>query len=254
MPSLYHLLKYTTMKVSVVMPLYERADFHANIERIFKSQTYQPLEFLLIEEQWSYDKHKRPIECPGARYILTPDEHTTYINKKILGSQQAKGDLIIIMSSDDYYSPDYIKIWVEFMEPRGYNIARFQGHWVYNIIQRNYGYQDNISGGHSVYMRDWALANYDHNENTLNHIEMPRTNKLKNDMCIIRHTPAGAVGADGWRPTVKLRGRGHTCSKEATYLHDADGSWFCKFVNNPAIVHFYFEYGEKAKVEYPCMS
>ena len=236
------------------MPLYERADFHRNIERIFKSQTYQPDEFIMVEEQWSYDKHKSPVDVPGVKYILTQDEHTTYIDKKILGSRAAVGDLIVIMSSDDFYSPDYIKIWVEFMEARKCNIARFQGHWVYNIIQRNYGYQDNISGGHSVYLRDWALEHYDHNENTLNKIIMPRTELLKPHIIIIRHTPAGEVGEDGWRPTQKLRGRGHTCSKEATYEHDADGSWFRKFVDNVTIEDFYVNYGEHAKREYPCVN
>jgi hypothetical protein len=235
------------MKISVLMPILLRQKFHRNIERILDSQTRQPDEVIFVEEQFSVDKHGDRInpQC-GAVYISPDTQQLTYTEKKVIGLRGVSGDLIVIMSSDDYYGPEYIERWERFMQSTESPIARFQGHWVYNICDRRYGYVEDVSGGHSVYMTDWAKANYDSNENTLNHIDMPRTNDLVGQFAIIRHTPAGDMRADGWRRTHKDVGNGHTCGTEATDKLDPEGDWLRGYIGNDAITDFYLDYGADA--------
>jgi len=190
------------MKVTILMPILDRADFHRNIERQINSQTVQPHEVIFVEDSRSLLKHGDQITpACGSRYVIAPEDHISYTEKKIRGLQAATGDLIVIMSSDDYYGPEYIERWLRVMEKTDSPIARFRSHWVYNIVDRRYGFVANVSGGHSVYLREWALQKYDSRENTLNYMQMPRTNRLLGQFAIIRHTPAGIAREDDFRRT-----------------------------------------------------
>jgi hypothetical protein len=235
------------------MPILQRQAFHRNIERMINAQTYQPSQVVFVEEQWSLDRHKDPIILDTRVDYVSRHEPGawTYTQKKIDGLPYCTGDLIVIMSSDDYYGPEYIERWVKLMQTTDSPIARFRGHWVYNIVDRRYGFVKDVSGGHSVYMREWALENYDSNEHTLNYIDMPRTNELVGQFAIIRHTPAGGIHADGFRRTAKSVGQGHTCGTEATDLHDPDGSWLRDYISDPAVAEFYLQHGEHLRGVYP---
>ena len=232
------------------MPILDRADFHRNIERMMESQTRQPDQFLLVEERASFNAHATPIA--GGEYVLCDEAWVSYTEKKIRGLAAATGDLIVIMSSDDYYSPRYLEIWEQLFRASNAQIIRFQSHWVYNIVDRRYGLVGDVSGGHSAYMRDWARAEYDSNENTLNRIDMPRTDKLLGEFAIIRHTPAGEMRDDGFRRSAKLRGHGHTCGTEHTPELDPKGSWLREYIGDDATTDFYLNYGDRARLEYPC--
>lgn len=241
------------MKVTVLMPILNRSDFHANIKRMIDHQTHQPEEVIFVEEKSSLMNHGGHIECNApTRYVVCKEDHVSYTNKKVRGLNCATRDLIVIMSSDDYYAPDYIQIWVNIFTNRQCNIARFQSHWVYNIVDRRYGLVKDVSGGHSAYLREWALAQYDSNENTLNRIPMPRTDAFLGHFAIIRHTPAGEMREDGFRRNAKMLGRGHTCGTEYTPENDPNGDWLRSYINNNTITDFYLDYGDKAREEYPC--
>ena len=105
------------MKVTVLMPILQRQAFHRNIERMINAQTYQPSEVVFVEEQWSLDRHGDRIDVPGVKYVALPEyRQATYTEKKVTGLRFCTGDLIVIMSSDDYYGPEYIARWVKFMQ------------------------------------------------------------------------------------------------------------------------------------------
>lgn len=240
------------MKITVLMPILQRKAFHRNIERILNSQTRQPDEVLFIEEAWSVSKNNDAISpACGCRYVMPTADQLTYTEKKIIGLDAATGDLIVIMSSDDYYGPEYIERWEMLMERTESPIARFQGHWVYNVCDRRFGFVEDVSGGHSVYLTEWARKNYDSNENTLNHIDMPRTNDLVGQFAIIRHSPAGPLRDDGFRRTHKHVGMGHTCGTEATPLGDPNGDWLRKYIGNDEITNFYLAYGNEIRLLSP---
>lgn len=232
------------------MPILNRADFHTNVKRMLDYQTLQPDQVILVEEQSSYDAHGSPI--PNVEYVLCPETHVSCTNKKTRGMAKATGDLIVGMGSDDWYSPNWLATWVRLFEASGANIMRHQSQWVYNIVDRRYGLVKDVSGGQAAYMREWALAEYNNSENTLNRIEMPRTNAMLGHFLVIRHSPAGEPRADGFRRCMKLLGRGNTCGSEYTPSLDPDATWFRNYINHNTITDFYLDYGEHARLEYPC--
>lgn len=104
------------MKVSVIVPIYNTAEYLEDCIRSIINQTYPDLEIIMIDDA-STDQSKQI-----ARKLLNEDERLIFIEMneqkgvgkvRNLGIQQATGDYLYFVDSDDILHEDAIRVLVE---------------------------------------------------------------------------------------------------------------------------------------------
>lgn len=101
--------------VSICIPVYNRADLIAETISSALSQTYEPLEILVVDNA-STDNTAEVVSqflYSGVRYIRNPENLGQFgnLNRCI---DLSHGDFIHILHSDDCIPPDFIRICIEF--------------------------------------------------------------------------------------------------------------------------------------------
>lgn len=98
--------------VSVVTPTYNRRRFIKAAVECYKSQTYpkERMEWIVLDD--GTDKIKDVFleatkGLPNIKYIELPEKLNIGAKRNIL-NKEAKGDIIVCMDDDDYYSPDRV--------------------------------------------------------------------------------------------------------------------------------------------------
>lgn len=94
------------MSVSIVIPTYNRKKFEKLIEYNINCQTYTRIKEVIIADDGDDEPLELDIFYP-INYIKLP-KHITIGAKRNLLANQAEGDYIVHMDSDDFYSPNYI--------------------------------------------------------------------------------------------------------------------------------------------------
>ncbi len=114
--------------VSVVTPTYNRARFVPAMVSCYKAQTYPKdrMEWIVL------DDGTEPIEdlflsltrgLPNIRYIRLVDKLNIGAKRNIL-NKEAKGDILISMDDDDYYSPERVQhVVTKFTQYPGVELA-----------------------------------------------------------------------------------------------------------------------------------
>jgi glycosyltransferase involved in cell wall biosynthesis len=121
--------------VSVITPTYNRPTFIPQLLRIYKSQTYakDKLEFIVADDGdisvADLFKDINWIKYHRFDKKITLGEKRNFLNKK------AKGDIIICMDDDDYYSPDYIKNAVKELNRAKCLVAGSSMTYQYNMLE-----------------------------------------------------------------------------------------------------------------------
>lgn len=103
-------------KLSVIMPVFnQEAYISAAIESILK-QTYSNFEFIIVDDG-STDRTIEIIQgFDDPRIRLIRNEHTGFITTLVMGYQEAKGEWIARMDSDDLCRPDRLERQMTFLE------------------------------------------------------------------------------------------------------------------------------------------
>jgi glycosyltransferase involved in cell wall biosynthesis len=98
--------------VSVLTPTYNRAKFIPALVECYKSQTYpkEHMEWIVLDDGTEkigdlFMKLTKGI--PNVRYIML-DEKVNIGAKRNQLNKEAKGDIIVCMDDDDYYSPERV--------------------------------------------------------------------------------------------------------------------------------------------------
>ena len=136
-------------KVSIITPTYNRPTFIPQLIRIYNSQTYPKdlLEFIVADDG-DISVEKYFLNEPWIKYFrfekkMSLGEKRNFLNKR------AKGDIIVCMDDDDYYSPDYVKIAVKELNRTkcivGGSSATFQYNMLENKIYETPKFNDNHS-------------------------------------------------------------------------------------------------------------
>lgn len=99
--------------VSVVTPTYNRARFVPAMVGCYKSQTYPKdrMEWIVLDDGTESIEAlftKLTAGLPNIRYIRLPEKLNIGAKRNIL-NKEAKGELIISMDDDDFYSPERIQ-------------------------------------------------------------------------------------------------------------------------------------------------
>ena len=103
------------MFVSIITPTYNRRNFFKQLVKMFLAQTYpqEQMEWIIADDGTDKIKDLLP-EQDNIKYF-------EFINKKTLGekrnflNKQCKGEIIICMDDDDYYSPDRVEYCVKIL-------------------------------------------------------------------------------------------------------------------------------------------
>ena len=98
--------------VSVVTPTYNRRKFIPMLITMYKAQTYPKdrMEWIILDDGQENvgDLFATAAkELPNIRYISLPEKLTIGAKRNRLNAE-AKGDIIISMDDDDYYSPERV--------------------------------------------------------------------------------------------------------------------------------------------------
>jgi len=103
--------------VSVLTPTYNRTQFIPRLVDCYKAQTYpkESMEWIILDDGQESCKEILEQETqglPNIRYIYL-DEKVNIGEKRNLLNKEARGDIIVCMDDDDYYSPYRVSHVVE---------------------------------------------------------------------------------------------------------------------------------------------
>jgi glycosyltransferase involved in cell wall biosynthesis len=103
--------------VSIIVPAFNRNSFIERCVRSILNQTYKHIECIVMDggsTDGTVETLKRlSSEDPRLKYISEPDEGEVYATNK--GIDLAKGELVGVQASDDFYEKDAIQITVNFL-------------------------------------------------------------------------------------------------------------------------------------------
>ena len=163
--------------VSVVCPTYNRRRFIPHMLACFLSQTYPQNQMELVILDDGSDKIKDLIDASGLTNIvyLAEDEKMNIGMKRNILNAAAKGDIIVCMDDDDYYSPERVEHVVKkLMSNPKYDICgSSQIFMYYTDIQKIYQFgpyaPNHATNGTFAYKRKF-LENHKYDE-TVTHAE-----------------------------------------------------------------------------------
>lgn len=120
----HDILKELKIKISVIIPFYNRINLTLEAIQSVLNQTYQNFELLLINdgsnndlsELMTFIKHDK-------RIIYIQQEHSGPASARNAGIKHATGDYISFLDSDDYFYPTKLIMQLDFMETNGLFIS-----------------------------------------------------------------------------------------------------------------------------------
>ena len=104
-------------KVSIVMPVYNRANIIQHAIRSVIDQTYKNWELIIVDDG-SEDGTKRIVESfAHPKIIYKKIDHCGFVSKvRNVGNQMARGDIVVVHDSDDVAFPDRLEEIVKAFE------------------------------------------------------------------------------------------------------------------------------------------
>src|SRR3954469_15054656 len=91
--------------ISVILPVYNRANWVSRAIDSVLSQTYQNFELLVIDDG-STDDTSRVLESYGSRIKVLKQAHAGAEAARNLGLEYARGEFVAFIDSDDMWSAD----------------------------------------------------------------------------------------------------------------------------------------------------
>jgi GT2 family glycosyltransferase len=103
------------MKVSVLIPVYNRKQYIAGAVRSVLAQSYQDLEIVVVDDGSTDDIESvlRPL-LPQIRYIRTRNQGVALARN--VGMEAARGDYLAFLDSDDLYYPFKIQMQARLLD------------------------------------------------------------------------------------------------------------------------------------------
>jgi glycosyltransferase involved in cell wall biosynthesis len=98
-----------TVTISVVIPAYNSARYIRETLESVLAQTYPPLEIIVVDDG-STDETSAIVQSFASRVRLLQQEHQGVSEARNFGIQQAKGDYIAFIDSDDLWLPEKLAL------------------------------------------------------------------------------------------------------------------------------------------------
>ena len=104
----------TMMKVSVVIPTYNRAAFLVEAIDSVLAQTWKPMEIIVVDDG-STDGTREALGRYGDRVRYFYKENGGPSSARNLGIKKARGTYVAFLDSDDVWEPEKLRIQMDFM-------------------------------------------------------------------------------------------------------------------------------------------
>jgi len=125
--------------VSIITPTYGRQTFLPAIEACVRSQTYQSIEWLILDDSDRPLKEFAEHPWNKIRYLHS-SERLSVGEKRNMLLNEASGEIIIHFDDDDFYGSEYITNAVEFIEKKELDLALLSGFFVAHLNVNGFGY------------------------------------------------------------------------------------------------------------------
>ena len=103
-------------KISVIIPVYNVEKYLAECIESILNQTFNDIEILIIDDCSTDNSYKIMEEYAkkDSRIVLYHNENNVGVSKtRNIGLDNAKGEYIAFVDSDDYVAPDFLRILYE---------------------------------------------------------------------------------------------------------------------------------------------
>lgn len=120
------------MLVSVILPTFNRAEFIGRTLDSLFAQTYGNWECIVIDDGSTDDTVEVLKEYDDPRMVYFYQENQGVSGARNTGIQQARGDMIALLDSDDEWMPTKLETQLRYMHERGYEICQTDEIWVRN--------------------------------------------------------------------------------------------------------------------------
>jgi len=178
---IYGYQKMTTPTISVVMPVYNRADLLPRAINSILNQTYKDFELIIVDDA-STDSSaiiaQQYAQKDGRIKLLKNDKNKGIAYSRNKGMDKAKGKYIAIMDSDDQSLPFRLEKSLKVLEENPKYVALSGGtinidekisaqdilNWnQYNIVKNNFAisfiFNNTFANAASIFKRDFAQQN-----------------------------------------------------------------------------------------------
>mmetsp|Transcript_34764 Transcript_34764/g.66374 ORF Transcript_34764/g.66374 Transcript_34764/m.66374 type:complete len:264 (-) Transcript_34764:307-1098(-) len=133
--------------ISVVTPtITSRHAFHVSLYQCFRQQTYPTTELVVVDETGDPSPVFSRLDDPRIRYIQAA-KGMTIGEKRNLGMEIAKGEVIAHFDDDDYYSPEYLDFMWSQMRSKAADLVKLSAWMWYDLVSEKLARFDGLSDG-----------------------------------------------------------------------------------------------------------
>jgi glycosyltransferase involved in cell wall biosynthesis len=126
-------------KVSIVTPTWNREAFLPSIHACVRQQTYEDLEWLVLDDSERPSEELSTCTWDKLRYIHSA-KRLSIGEKRNLLIAEAAGDIIVNFDDDDFYGPHYVASRVEALDASGNKLSLMSGFFAYHLNTGHFGY------------------------------------------------------------------------------------------------------------------
>lgn len=111
--------------VSVIVPVYNAEKTIIRCVESICKQSYRNIEIILIDDGSSDKSYEicEKLSCQDSRIHVYRQKNKGVSSARNNGINQAKGNYICFVDSDDWVDPDYVEILIKYMVPDGMSVS-----------------------------------------------------------------------------------------------------------------------------------
>jgi glycosyltransferase involved in cell wall biosynthesis len=126
------------MRVSVIIPTYNRAAWVVEAVASVLTQTYGDFEVLVVDDGSTDATATALASCGGEVQVLRREDRRGVSAARNLGARAAAGDWLAFLDSDDLWLPDKLALQVEYMQAHSdLFICQTEEAWIRNGVRVN---------------------------------------------------------------------------------------------------------------------
>jgi len=127
--------------VSVITPTHGRDRFLNEALRYFRSQDYENIEWLILDDSPQRTGSLNGIEDRNIFYQHVEGKVSIGEKRNAL-IEKARGEIIVQFDDDDYYAPNYISSMLTALAERDADLVNLRGWFLYDLRSDCFGYWD----------------------------------------------------------------------------------------------------------------
>ncbi|WP_236198392.1 glycosyltransferase family 2 protein [Pseudomonas pseudonitroreducens] len=127
--------------VSIITPTWNREKLLPTTYRAFKSQSYSPLEWIVVDDSEQPSAFMTSLNDPRVIYRHLP-ARTSIGEKRNIAIELANGEIISHFDDDDIYAKDYINAMLSQMQNHGPDFVKLSAFFLYNTHLKQFAYWD----------------------------------------------------------------------------------------------------------------